>query len=401
MGGLFWGMAAVHYPVWINKKASDAAQSTMWIGIFNVAILIGILIGYGVGGVADMTGFVTWRQLYALEAAVMLLCGVFTGLFSPELIQVTQLQKSNEELHKRSNGLLEEVVPIKSSEDQPLLEEGNGKKVKVRSVSQISEKEYSATAAVAAKTGNGMDKISKRKVHQSPTAMLVEKVVDVFKSKVYLWTVGTGALLAGSVGFILYFVNQYLTELDFWDTTSTYILTAVCFVISPIPGNLLGAWYVTWLGGYQNTVGATLTTFQASALSFCGCLLLALGAELRSEAIFVIAFYSLLFFGSSPTAAIGGIAVSTTSQGTYAGSGIQYALQNTGKIIIPTLGGVLVDSLGITAGFEIMLCVGSGSAVVTAMLGYHEARRLRATSTAMAAAAAAAVETTVVDLRNN
>ena len=44
VGGLCWGLVAVHFPVWINRHGSEA-NATMWLGFYNAALLIGILLG--------------------------------------------------------------------------------------------------------------------------------------------------------------------------------------------------------------------------------------------------------------------------------------------------------------------------------------------------------------------
>jgi hypothetical protein len=49
---------------------------------------VGILIGYGVGAVAEITNFITWRHLYGTEAVLMLVCGCMYCFMSPELVQV-------------------------------------------------------------------------------------------------------------------------------------------------------------------------------------------------------------------------------------------------------------------------------------------------------------------------
>ena len=51
LAGLFWGMAAVHYPTWINRYGGE--QRTMWLAIYNVFLLVGILLGYAIGAVAS------------------------------------------------------------------------------------------------------------------------------------------------------------------------------------------------------------------------------------------------------------------------------------------------------------------------------------------------------------
>lgn len=86
LGGLFWGFSAVHYPSWINKYGG--VNSTIWLGLYNACLLIGILVGYGLGALADVTHFITWRHLYGGEAVLMLICGIVYNFISPSLVQV-------------------------------------------------------------------------------------------------------------------------------------------------------------------------------------------------------------------------------------------------------------------------------------------------------------------------
>eukprot|EP00617_Octactis_speculum_P007094 CAMPEP_0185775772 /NCGR_PEP_ID=MMETSP1174-20130828/83250_1 /TAXON_ID=35687 /ORGANISM="Dictyocha speculum, Strain CCMP1381" /LENGTH=342 /DNA_ID=CAMNT_0028463453 /DNA_START=506 /DNA_END=1534 /DNA_ORIENTATION=- len=312
-------MAAVHYPVWIDSYAATSKQRTMWIGGYNVALLSGILIGYGIGAGASSLG-VSWRVLYAIEAVLMAICGLLTASFSRELLQVS-----------RAPGL--DGAP-----------------------------ESKSTALESHKPIVNADATSLRDV-----------ATRVFASKVYIWTVATGALIAGTVCFILYFVNQYLDKLHIWDETTVFVLTGIIFIAAPIPGNLVGAWYVSRNGGYENAKFSTGSTFVASIFAFFGTIVLALSAGAQSGFLVIFGFYSLLFFGSLPTASVNGIAVSITSKGTVVGSGIQYAISNMGKVVIPPIGGALIDQIGITRGFEITLCIGSFAAIATAFLGYRAA----------------------------
>lgn len=86
----------------------------------------------------------------------------------------------------------------------------------------------------------------------------------------------------------------------------------------------------------------------------------------------MVSFYILLFFGGAPTPAINGIAVSLLPEATHAGSGIQFALQNLGKVIIPSLGGVIIDWMGdVVAGFNVTLCVFGGASALSSYLAWR------------------------------
>jgi hypothetical protein len=62
--------------------------------------------------------------------------------------------------------------------------------------------------------------------------------------------------------------------------------------------------------------------------------------------VYVAAFYLYLFTGAAPTATINGTAVSLIPKTSIAGSGVQFSFQNTGRLLIPAIGGLVIDLLG-------------------------------------------------------
>jgi hypothetical protein len=104
----------------------------------------------------------------------------------------------------------------------------------------------------------------------------------------------------------------------------TLIMVGTIFVLSPIPGNIAGAWYVqSQLGGYKDYVAGMRFTTLMSVMAFGSCLMLTAAAMLKIRwgtknihevwLLYVIAFFSFLFFGAAPTAVINGTAVSKVS----------------------------------------------------------------------------------------
>jgi len=64
--------------------------------------------------------------------------------------------------------------------------------------------------------------------------------------------------------------------------------------------------------------------------------------------LYVLFFYFYLFFGAAPTATINGTAVSLMPELSVAGSGLQFAIQNVGKLVIPAVGGVVLEIMNHT-----------------------------------------------------
>jgi len=209
-------------------------------------------------------------------------------------------------------------------------------------------------------------------------------IMQVLRSPLYLWTVGTGSIIAGGICFILYFITQVLSELAFFDAKFTFLMVGAVFVLSPIPGNVFGAWYVQKkLGGYRNYAQGLRFTWVMGVVSFASCLVLTAAALLKAKEgsqagvlvsiVYVAAFYLYLFAGAAPTATINGTAVSLMPGSSIAGSGIQFSMQNTGRLIIPAIGGVVIEALGdkVVLGFQLVLICAGILGLVTSAVGYR------------------------------
>lgn len=208
--------------------------------------------------------------------------------------------------------------------------------------------------------------------------------MQILSNPLYVCTVLTGAIVSGVICFILYFITQVLTELDFADTEWNYIMVAVVFVLAPIPGNIAGAWFVqNRLGGYRNHRRGMLFTMGcmvAAALS-CGlltaCALMqnAWGSERAGGWVmfgYGLSFVLFLFFGAAPTATINGTAVSLLPGVSIAGSGVQFSLQNMGRLVIPAVGGVVIDNLGkVVLGFQLVILSSCVVALLLAFAAYR------------------------------
>jgi hypothetical protein len=74
---------------------------------------------------------------------------------------------------------------------------------------------------------------------------------------------------------------------------------------------------------------------------------------IKVSGVYVAAFYLYLFTGAAPTATINGTAVSLIPKTSIAGSGVQFSFQNTGRLLIPAIGGLVIDLLG----DKVMICM--------------------------------------------
>ncbi|CAJ1454851.1 unnamed protein product [Effrenium voratum] len=292
IGGLCWGLAAVHYPTWVNKYG-PAEQRTIWMAGINAMLLAGIVSGYVLGGLARATGWANWQSLYLLEGLLMLCCGVLGSRFDPQVVQVGQAEAEDEGLKgpKTSPGARKSLIP--------------------------------------------------------------EELKALGRSGHFLCTLAAGCFQSGAVGFMLYFITQALAAIFHWPAKTIYVIVSLVITIGPIGGIVLGASYLSRVGGYQNYRQANGLTAVCAFLSLlCGlCMNFAGGSPLAYGA----ANMGLLLFGAAPTAAINGIAVSCVPEAKHFASAAQFAAQNLAKLLIPLIGGIVIDHLGLMRGYHLVI----------------------------------------------
>ena len=188
-------------------------------------------------------------------------------------------------------------------------------------------------------------------------------------------TVGAGAFVCGTVGFVLYFIKQVAArEAPSWPTSLQTTAVSAVFVAAPIPGNLVGAYVVEKrIGGYDR-LGPTLSFVSAAALGAVGCVALLPLAGPGRPWPFIALCWGFLFFGALPTPAINGVvlAASPRDAATIA-SGIQFAAQNLMKAIVPLVGGRVVDRVGLLLGFRSVLLACAAGYAAFALLARRAA----------------------------
>ena len=135
----------------------------------------------------------------------------------------------------------------------------------------------------------------------------------------------------------------------------------------------MGAWYLQYKGGYQNFPFALKFTVSTAIMSFIGCIMLSVSALFKLKLMYILSFYIYLATGAAPTAAINGVAVCLLPGSDIAGSGVQFSLQNIGKLVVPALGGMVIDYLGdkVVLGFQIVILACGFFAILTAIMGYQ------------------------------
>jgi len=312
IGGLFWGFAAVHYPAWVNAYG-PADRKTIWMALINAMLLAGIVSGYVVGGIARATGGATWTALYMFEGLLMMSCGVCGGLFSPDLVEVSK----------------------KPAKDAPAQVKGP-----------------------AASTW---------------TSVIPKEFLDLCKSRMFVFTVAAGSAQSGAVGFMLYFITQALAANFGWAPRQIYAVVSAMIAVGPISGILAGAKYLNGVGGYGNHARAHALTAGCAALALLCSLCLPVART--SPWLYGAASFGLLIFGAAPTAAINGIAVSAVPGASHAASGAQFAAQNLAKLVVPVVGGAVIDRVGLIRGYNLVTMGVISLYALSAGFAYREALR--------------------------
>eukprot|EP00439_Symbiodinium_sp_Y106_P063062 s251_g9.t1 len=298
LGGLCWGLAAVHYPTWVNRYG-PADKRTLWMAGINAMLLTGIVSGYVVGGLSRATGAASWEFLYLMEGLLMLGCGICGSRFASKVVQVG------------------EPEPAKEAEEAPAAEVNAGQE----------------------------------------TSVVPKELRALGRSGLFLCTLAAGCFQSGSVGFMLlasmlrhkdvvklYFITQALGAIFHWSAQTISIVVSIVITVGPIGGIILGANYLNGAGGYRNYRRANAMTAVCAILSFLsGC---------SSPVIYGAANLGLLLFGAAPTAAINGIAVSCVPEAKHFASATQFAAQNLAKLLIPLLGGAVIDRIGLVRGYH-------------------------------------------------
>lgn len=293
------------------NKYGPADRKTIWMALINAMLLSGIVSGYVVGGIARATGGATWEFLLMLEGLMMIGCGICGGLFAPALVEVSR--SSAEETSAEAEG-------------------------------QKSE---------------------------APRTLASIKLLC--KSRLFLFTVAAGSFQSGVVGFMLYFITQALAANFGWCPQKIYAIVAGMISVGPISGILLGAKYLNSVGGYSDYANAhKLTVGCAFGSLLCS---LCLPFARTSAWLYGLASFGLLILGAAPTAAINGIAVSAVPDVSHAASGVQFASQNLAKLIVPAVGGAIIDQIGLIRGYNLVTVGVVALYAVSAGFAYREALR--------------------------
>lgn len=311
LGGFAWGFAAVHYPAWIIKRGPKNV-STRWLGIYNASLIIGILLGYLVGAILSMSEVGNQQIAWLLPYTINAVAQLGLAFFSCTFPS--------------------ELVQT------------------VRHALECPETRTSVTP-------------------ESTTEILWK----LLSMKLYLIVVALAGLIGGETAFILYFIQQFL-QWQHFSVQSGYIAAAAIMILAPVPGNLIGAEIVSRAGGFKN-YPATFKLFLVTGAIFMvatPCILVA--ARLKSHAFFIVSFFVLVFAGAIPAAGINELTVSLMPSASHYASGVQFAIQNTAKLLVPQAAGILINYTTMFIGFATTFSLLSGSFFCIAFYGWMQSR---------------------------
>lgn len=315
-----WCMAIVHYPVWINSVGSTEGRSRM-LALPSIGILFGIVVGYTCGGEAESYGLSTWTQLYAGCAAIMFGCAVWSLFFPASLVN---------DVSSADTGLSMGTQQLEDNERQPLLD-----------------------------------------VRRDSGGMLPQAVLALCSSRLYIAIVMSAASVSGAAGFCLYFFADFGLAVTTWNEEQLEMIAGMVMFSAALSGTVLGAEWLTWIGGYHNYSKAIFIILVSGFGVLFSSIMLKIGTVADHPDYWIVGgFFGILFFGSIPTSAYNGIAVSIIPDSAHYASGLMFAGLHFSKFAVPSIGGIVIDRFGIGNGFASVVMTMGGLMAVSGVVAY-------------------------------
>lgn len=196
-------------------------------------------------------------------------------------------------------------------------------------------------------------------------------IVALLKSPIYWMIIGWNSCLCGLIGFFLYFAMQICENRGLSLYASRVFI--MVFVVLAMPAVIGGGFCVDRLGGYRNIRASFGVLVCCSLGSVLGSIAFYLSMKLESPALFVVAVYGVDIAGAFPGSAVNGMITSLVPGTSHVATGLQFALQNVAKLLVPQAAGILVDHLGIGMGSLVAFFSTSCIGLVCAVLGYRKA----------------------------
>lgn len=183
---------------------------------------------------------------------------------------------------------------------------------------------------------------------------LSQLILSLLHSASFILAVSITGCISSGVVFALYFITQVCEARGMTLSQAAMMVTAV-FVTAPAPGMLLGSWCVSKMGGYTDHVVTFGLAFVSASVVLVSTFLFSLSWDLwgeSSQLVFALACWFFFSVGAMPGPPLNGVAVSVLPQASHVASGLQFALANASKIVVPQIGGFICDRLGLIDGFN-------------------------------------------------
>lgn len=408
IGGFCWAQAAVHFPVWIDRRAPPT-NKTIWLACTNVSILIGVIFGYLVGGACQyfkLTFISSWISLYGLAGLLMLLCVIILWIgFDPTVVRVKDDDSSQDQEQQK---LLQQHPPISSSTATSVIDYGSSSSSYQHNNNGINVISTSASSSISSCINNhgheennanqivihnGQENnVNKDNNENDNTSDLTQVLQHLFQSIPFILAVAITGCISGGIVFALYFAAQ-VAEARGISSHTTLILVITVFLTAPAPGLMLGSWIVHKCdGGYSNHIGTFAMSLGSAIVVFLSACAMPWtyymfppASDLEgdnnnnfvSSMAFFLSFWMFAFAGAMAGPPMNGIAVSAVPHATHVASAIQFAIANAAKIVVPQLGGILCEHLGLIEGFHMTLVLTSLVFVIISFLGLIHAYKDR------------------------
>ena len=273
----------------------------------NASVLIGVLFGFAMGGVARSNGDkVTWIHMYWIEGGMMATCA-------------TILLFGFDRNVMRSDG------PYRPAE-----------LTHMDSLHVVDASRHSSSCLSSRNGGDDED-------DEAPPPGSQISVWELLKSLVhhpsYVLSVLIVGCVAGGVTFALFFVSQVLEEKGMDDMQGTIYVLSV-FITAPVPGMLLGSYIVGHLGGYTNHMASFGLAFVTASFVLIAAFLMPISeylvrADGGTSYLFLFANWLWFFAGSMPGTPLYGVAVSVLPRASFVASALQFAIANLAKVVVP------------------------------------------------------------------
>ncbi|KAL7068393.1 major facilitator superfamily protein [Cryptosporidium serpentis] len=247
--GFFQAVVIVYIPLWVDQYAPKS-NTTSWLAYQQLSSMLGILSGYLLGGILTcftaedifininstytdkfITSILSWRGPFFIQfIAIIPIIGIITFL-PASILDIGQECSSFNSDNSRTTGLLVSGVTVQRSTDanndfsiKPITNP-NINKVNCRRGSKLQR---SSILLLPSITGKG-DIVNKK-----------EELSEICSNPIYIFTTLSTCGVYCFVTGLIFWMNQYLTQVILIDRFSAIFTVFCVFLVGPTLGVYLG-----------------------------------------------------------------------------------------------------------------------------------------------------------------